>query len=151
MILVIIETLIVKGAITIGHWIAAHGTGAMATKAGVMIGKGIATHGFTNTLAGVTGVAVGSSLVVGTAVWTTRKIQALGEGLDALYNGDYIKAASKFASLAKLLHVEIEYLPDVIQELLEKKAGFSSEDAINIAEAIRSLESDILKFSTTRY
>ena len=151
MIFVILETLIVKGAITIGHWIAAHGTGAMATKAGTMIAKSIATQGLANTLAGVTGVAIGSSLVVGSIVWTTGKIQALGEGLDALYARDYTKAAQKFANLASLLHVEIEFLPDVIQDLLEEKAGFSSEDASNVAEAVRSLEGDILNFATTRY
>jgi hypothetical protein len=151
MIFVILETLIVKGAITIGHWIAAHGTGAMATKAGAMVAKGVATHGLANTLAGVTGVAIGSSLVVGSVVWTTGKIQALGEGLDALYVGDYTKAARKFANLASLLHIEIKFLPDVIQDLLVKKAGFSSEDASNVAKAVRSLEGDIFNFATTRY
>jgi hypothetical protein len=151
MIGIILETLVVKGAVAIGHWIAAHGTGAMASKAGAIAAKSIATQGFVNTLAGATGVAVGSSLVVGTVVWTTGKIQILGEGLEALNKGNYIKAAQKFANLASLLHIEIEFLPDVIQDLLIKKAGFSIEDASNVAKAVGGMESDILKFSTTRH
>jgi hypothetical protein len=147
MIGVIFETLVVKGAIAIGHWFAAHGTGAMASKAGLMLSKSIATQGFANTLAGVTGVAIGSSLVVGTMVWTTEQIETLGTGLEALSEGDYRKAAKQFANL----DIEVEFLPEAIQDLLIKKAGFSIEDASNIAEAVDGLESEILKFASTRH
>jgi hypothetical protein len=152
MIFIICETtLIVKGAMAIGHWIAAHGTGAMASKAGAIAAKSLATQGFVNTLAGITGIALGSSLVVGTVIWTTDKIQILGKGLEALSEGDYIKAAKQFAKLVDLLHIQIEFLPDAIQSLLVKKAGFSMEDASNIAQAVGNLESEILKFTTTRH
>ncbi|NJN13985.1 MAG: hypothetical protein HC836_36830 [Richelia sp. RM2_1_2] len=147
----IIETLLVKGAMAIGHWIAAHGTGAMASKAGIMAAKSIATQGFANTLAGATSIAIGSSLAVGTVLWTTEKIQILGEGLEALNQGNYGKAAQKFANLATLLNIKVEFLPDAIQRLLLKKAGFSAEDALDVANAVGALESEILKFATTRH
>ncbi|MEA5534060.1 hypothetical protein [Crocosphaera sp. XPORK-15E] len=148
MIFVLFETLIVKGAISIGHWIAAHGTGAMASKAGAIVAKSITTQGFANTLAGVTGIALGSSLIVGGVVWGTDKIQALGKGLEALYEGDYIKAAQNFAKLVDLFHIKVEFLPDVIQPFLVEKAGFSVEDASNVAKAVGNLESEIVKFIT---
>ncbi|WP_414622667.1 hypothetical protein [Calothrix sp. CCY 0018] len=150
MIGVIFETLVVKGAMAIGHWIAAHGTGAMASKAGAIAAKSIATQGFANTVAGVTGVAIGSSLVVGTVVWTTDTIKIFARGLDALHEGNYIQAAKEFADLADELDVKVEFLPDVIQPFLEKY-GCSTENASNIAKAVGGMESDILKFSTTRH
>jgi hypothetical protein len=146
MIYVIFEALVVKGAIAIGHWITAHGTTAMAAKAGSVISHSIATQGLANTVAGVTGVALTSCVTVGTVAWTYEKMQPLEKGLDALFNEDYMEAAKQFKKLSNVLNVKVEYLPDVIQSFLTEKAGFSIEDAISIAESVRNLEGYITHF-----
>jgi hypothetical protein len=150
MILVILETLIVKGGITIAHWLAAHGTNAMALKGGALIAKSITTQGLVSTLAGVTGLAVGSSLLVGGYLWTTNHVKTLGEILAALNKGDYKTFCFKCAKLCMSFNVDIKFLPDVVQDFLIEKAGFSIADASNIANVIRNSEDEILKFMNYR-
>ena len=41
--------LMVKGAIAIAHWLAAHGTSAMAAKGGAMIANSVAVNGLATT------------------------------------------------------------------------------------------------------
>jgi outer membrane protein assembly factor BamD (BamD/ComL family) len=151
MIAIVCESIMLKGAIAIGHWITAHGTEAMAYKTGAMLMKSIGVNGFVNTLAAVTGLACVSSLVVGTVIWTAEAVKLLGEALKALYEGDYKKAAKKFAKLVKQLHIKVEFLPDAIESFLLKKADFSIEDASEVAKAVKNLESEILKFITNRH
>jgi hypothetical protein len=145
MILIVLETLMLKGGIAIGHWFAAHGTSAMAAKGGAMVAKGIATQGLMNTLANVTGLAAGSSLVVGGCLWTTDKVKILAEALTALNKGDCKTFCIKCAKLCTLFHVEVEFLPDIVEKYLIK-AGFSMVDASNVAKIIADLEYEILKF-----
>lgn len=141
MILVLLESLIIKGGISIVHWFAAHGTSAAAMKASAIVGKSFGANG----LAGVTGLALGSSLVVGGYLWTTKHVNTLYEALDALSKGDYVTFVKKCAKLCTQFHVDVEFLPDVVQEYLIK-AGFSVVEASNIAEIIANSEDEILKF-----
>jgi hypothetical protein len=145
MTLVIPEMLIAKGSMTIAHWLATHGTSASAAKALAILGKSVLKNGLGNTFAGVSGLAIGSSFVVGGYLWTTKHVNKLSEALDALSKGDYVTFVKKCAKLCTLFPVYVEFLPDVVQEYLIE-AGLSAVEASNIAEIIANSEDEILKF-----
>ena len=147
MICIILETLVVKGLFTAGHWLAAHGTSALAAKGSSMLVHSIATHGFLNTASAVAGGAITTGLVVGGVTWTSGLIKLLGEALEALSRGETMSAMKKFSKLYNELHgVDIEFFPDVVEKMLPK-IGFSIADAKSIGDFLRSSEESILDFA----
>lgn len=148
MVFIILESLIIKGGMTIAHWIAAHGTGAAVAKtAGTVVTKSIATQGLASTASAVTATAVGSSLVVGGVMWTTDLVNLFFSGLDDLKNGNYMGFCLKMAKVAKKSHVDIEFLPDKVSEFMET-VGYSKEDASKVSGYIADSEYEIWKFMT---
>jgi glyoxylate carboligase len=141
-----VETaLIIKGATAIAHWIAVHGTGAMATKAGVLLAKYAGTHGIANTVTVLATTATTASFSVGCILWTTERLKLAGEGLQAIQDGDPAKMVTKFAHLALKLDIDFDMLPDAIEDLLTDQADFSKEDAHQVAELIHAYEKEIEK------
>jgi hypothetical protein len=149
MILIILESLIIKGGIAIGHWFAAHGTSAMVAKGGTLIAKSIATQGLAQTAAGVTGVAVASSLVVGGYLWTTNHVRTFEEALNALVAQDYITFCKKCAKLSTLFNVHVDLLPDIVQKYMIN-IGFSDEIISYVKQVIVGSENEILEFMTRK-
>ena len=142
----IVETaLIIKGATAIAHWIAAHGTGAMATKAGVLLAKYAGTHGIASTVTALATTATTASLGVGCILWTTDRLKLAGEGLQAMQDGDTTKMVTKFAQLALKLDIDFDMLPDAVEDLLTEQADFSYEDAHQVAQFIHAYEKEIEK------
>ena len=137
------SVLMVKGAMAIAHWLTAHGTTAMASKAGTMIVKSLATQGFANTFTAVTTIATSASLGVGCILWTTERLKLAEEGLQAIYDGDTNKMVRKFAKLALKLDIDFDMLPDAVEDMLTEKADFSYEDAHEIAQLIQKYEEEI--------
>jgi|LakMenE01Jun11ns_1017448.scaffolds.fasta_scaffold9627439_2 hypothetical protein len=135
--------LMVKGAIAIAHWLAAHGTSAMAAKGGAMIAKSVAVNGLATTATTVTTIATTSSLAVGYVLWTTDRLKLVGDGLQAMCDGDIKKMAGKFAKLALMLDIDFEYLPDAIEDLLHEKFDYSYENAHKVAQIVHSYEKEI--------
>lgn len=142
----IVETaLIIKGATAIAHWIAAHGTSAMATKAGVLLAKYAGTHGIASTVTTLATTATTASLSVGWILWTTDRLTLAAEALQAMQNDDPTKMVTKFAQLALKLDIDFDMLPDAIEDLLREQANFSYEDAHQVAQFIQAYEKEIEK------
>ncbi|MFM7438417.1 MAG: hypothetical protein ACKO2V_07400 [Snowella sp.] len=139
------SVLMVKGAMAIAHWLAAHGTTAMASKAGAIIVKSVATQGLASTATAVTAIATTASLGVGYILWTTERLELAGEGLQAIYDGDTDKMVRKFAKLALKLDIDFDMLPNAVEDLLTEQADFSYEDAHKVATVIQTYEKEINK------
>ena len=143
----IIETLVVKGLVTAGHWLAAHGTSGLAAKGGTLVAKSIATHGLASTASTVTGGLIATGFVVGGVTWSKGLIDLLFQATVALGDGDTSQALKKFAELYKRLNpVNIKFFPDIVQETLPK-LGLSSDTAELIGDFLRRSEVDILRYA----
>ncbi len=75
---------------------------------------------------------------------------SLGKALTALKERDYMTFCKKCGKLAGLFHVQVKFLPDVVQDFLIKTGKVSIADASNIANVIRNSEDEILKFMNYR-
>lgn len=139
---IIESALIVKGAMAIGHWLSAHGTSAMAAKGGAVLAKSAATHGIASTATAAATAATGASLVVGYYVWTTESVSILGEGLDAIVEGDADKVVKKFAKLAMKLNMDLDDFPQEVEDFL-LNADFSYEQAHQVAGVVQALDEEI--------
>jgi len=148
----LVEGLILKGAMAIGHWMA-HG-GAVVIGKGLLpsVSQSIANVGFAKTLAGLAGMLgktfLVSSLVVGGVLWTSETVELLADALEGLYQKDYLRFVGKCAKLSSRLHIEVEFLPEVVYSYLIK-AGFSIQDAKTISEVIASSENEIIKYMSS--
>ena len=141
---IIESALIVKGAMAIGHWLSAHGTSAMAAKGGAVLFKSAATNGIASTATAAATAATGASLAVGYYVWTTESVSILGEGLDAIVDGDADKVVKKFAKLAMKLNMDLDDLPQEVEDFL-LNADFSYEQAHQVAGVVQALDEEIEK------
>lgn len=139
----------VKGAVAIGHWLAAHGTGAMAAKAGALVAKSIATQGFIATVTSVGAIAVGSSVVVGYVVWSQKAFKSLVKVLEAMGRGDTQTMVSESAKLALQIDVTAHLLADAVHDVLIEKLHCSLEKADQIAEYIKYFEKEIQRLMGT--
>lgn len=135
--------LIIKGATVIAHWMAAHGTSAMATKAGLVVAKYAGTHGIASTLTALGTTVTSASLVVGGVLWTTERLQIVGQIVEAICKDNRTTMITKSARLALMLDLDFDLLPNAIEQLLIKQAHFSYEDASQIADLIHSYEKEI--------
>jgi hypothetical protein len=140
MILVIIETLIVKGLYTIVHGIIAHGATASTVHAGMMVAHSVTTYGIAQTVSSL----AGAGLVVGGISWTAERVNTLANAVEAIENKDYYSAAKHCASLCNSLNTHIEYLPDVVESFLTR-GGISPEKVSHIKETIESMEGSIIQ------
>jgi len=86
---------------------------------------------------------ISSSLAVGYVLWTTDRLKLVGDGLQAMCDGDIKKMAGKFAKLALMLDIDFEYLPDAIEDLLHEKFDYSYENAHKVAQIVHSYEKEI--------
>lgn len=141
---IIESALIVKGAMAIGHWLSAHGTSAMAAKGGAVLAKSAAVNGVASTATATATAATGASLVVGYYVWTTESIGILGEGLDAVYEGDAEKFVEKISKLVMKMNMDLDELPEQVQNFLVK-ADFSYEQAHQLAGVVQAFDEEIEK------
>lgn len=137
------SALMIKGAIAIAHWLTAHGTTAMATKATAIVVNSVATQGLASTATAVATIATTASLGVGYIVWTTDRLKLAGESLQAMQDGDTTRMVGKLAQLAIKLDIDCDMLPDAVQDLLTEQANFSYEDAHNVAKVIQACEKEI--------
>lgn len=147
MICIILETLVVKGLFTAGHWLAAHGTSGLAAKGGAMLAKSVAVNGLGSTASAVAGGAIVTGFVVGGVTLTTSSLRLLGEAIRDLSEGKSIEAIKKFAIFYGKLHVDIDLFPDVLELDILPRIGFSKADASAVASFVRNAEDDILHFS----
>ena len=136
MIFVIIESLVVKGLITTGKFLA---TKAALAKATALAAKVAISHYGLGTVLSFTFT---TGLVVGKVVWTKEKVDNLRDAIEALQDGDHKRVIWKFANLARSSNTEIEFLPDVIEEYL-LKIKVPTDKAEAIAKTITNFESEI--------
>ncbi|MDB9437322.1 hypothetical protein PN450_11060 [Dolichospermum lemmermannii CS-548] len=137
------SALIIKGAMAITHWLTAHGTTAMAAKAGAIVANSVATQGLASTATLVAGIATTASLSVGCILWTTDRLKLASESLQAMQDGDTTRMVEKLAQLAIKLDIDCDMLPDAVQDMLCKQANFSYEDAHKVAKVIHAYEKKI--------
>jgi hypothetical protein len=131
----VLEYLTVKGLIILGKAIAAKGMGA---KVGYLLFKSISAYGLSATI----GTTLLVGLVVGGVYWTKERVDFLKYGLKALEDGDLAKAALNLGRLALSANVHVSTLPDTVHDYLVA-AHISEEKARTVAEAIKSMESEI--------
>ncbi len=137
--------LTVKGAVAIGHWLAAHGTGAMAAKAGTVIAKSVAIQGIAATATSVGTIAIASSIIVGNIIWGKEALKYAENTLEAMGRGDTQTMITELAKLALKLDIRFHMLPDAFENLLTQELDYSSQDAYQIGEYIKTFEKEIKK------
>lgn len=143
----ILETIVVKGLLTAGHWAAAHVSSGMAAKGSLILAKSVGVHGLAATASAVTGGAIATGFVVGGITWTKKLVEEVYVAASCAADGDYPQAIKKFGTLFGKLHgLDIEYFPDVVVNVLEK-LGVSEDLAIAIGRFIRNNEEKVLEFS----
>lgn len=146
---IIIEALMLKGAIAIGHWMTHGGAVAIGKTLLPSVSQSIANIGFAKTLAGLAGMLgktfLVSSLIVGGVLWTSETVELLADALEGLSQKDYLRFVRKCAKLSSRLHIEVKFLPEAVYSYLIK-AGFSIQDAKTISEVIASSENEIIKY-----
>jgi len=133
----VVEALVIKGLVAIGHFAAAHltaGTAAalMHTLAGMSLAQ-IAT------------VTVSAGFVAGCITWTGDRLDNLKKGAAAIGQGNYGTAIVEFGKLALSCDVTPDMLPDKIEAALEK-LKLDSSSTRQVTSWVKDHELEIAKY-----
>lgn len=133
----VIEFLVIKGLVVAAKAISSKG---LAAKVGTLLLKSVIANGLGSTITTV----IITGAVIGGVVWTHDRINLVGKAITALENKDIGTAAM---SLGKLVittpGLSVHSLPETITSVA-LKAGLNGSKATELADFIRSMESEIV-------
>ena len=133
----VVEILIAKGLVALGHLAAAHMTAGTAAAivhavAGMTIGQ-LAT------------ATVTAGFVAGCVTWTADRIKNVKNGALAISNGNYREAIKEFGSLAISSNIGVDMLPDAVEAALEKM-HLSNEETRKVTSWVKDHETEIANY-----
>lgn len=143
----IVEALVLKGLFVAGKFLLSK---AVIGKTAIIATKAIGTKILAAySIAQIASAVMLVGLVVGGVAWTKERVENLKNGVQALSDGEYLKAIRNFGELALSANLSVEMLPDAVNDAL-LKINVSPEKASNVANWIRNNENGIVNYIKNR-